>query len=75
MPHRDNAYFSKNSGCTISHKGTSAAAPLASAMIALMLEVNPCLSWRDVQYIIMLTATKVCTHHCSLVTNHLKLFY
>ncbi|KAI2656599.1 Proprotein convertase subtilisin/kexin type 7 [Labeo rohita] len=27
--------------------GTSAAAPLAAGMVALMLQVRPCLSWRD----------------------------
>ncbi|KAG1696482.1 Proprotein convertase subtilisin/kexin type 7 [Nymphon striatum] len=69
MRRPDNSYFSKNSGCTLSHKGTSAAAPLASAMIALMLEANPCLSWRDVQYIIMLTATKLEFNSTKWLTN------
>jgi len=46
-------------GCTESHSGTSAAAPIAAALIALMLEVRPCLTWRDVQYIIAVTAVKV----------------
>ncbi|XP_055958700.1 proprotein convertase subtilisin/kexin type 7 isoform X1 [Patella vulgata] len=46
-------------GCTERHTGTSAAAPLAAGMIALMLQVRPCLTWRDVQYIIILTALKV----------------
>ncbi|MGK7900235.1 MAG: Ig-like domain-containing protein [Hormoscilla sp.] len=36
--------------------GTSAAAPLVSGVIALMLEANPELSWRDVQHIIVETA-------------------
>ena len=36
-------------GCTDSHTGTSAATPLAAGMTALMLEVRPCLTWRDVQ--------------------------
>ncbi|KAM4565754.1 proprotein convertase subtilisin/kexin type 7 [Odontesthes bonariensis] len=45
-------------GCTEGHTGTSAAAPLAAGMVALMLEVRPCLSWRDVQHIIAFTATK-----------------
>jgi proprotein convertase subtilisin/kexin type 7 len=47
------------SGCTESHSGTSAAAPIAAGLIALMLEVRPCLTWRDVQYIIVVTAVKV----------------
>uniref|UniRef100_A0A1I8ILW8 P/Homo B domain-containing protein n=2 Tax=Macrostomum lignano TaxID=282301 RepID=A0A1I8ILW8_9PLAT len=46
-------------GCTSSHGGTSAAAPLAAGMIALMLSARPCLSWRDVQHILVLTAEKV----------------
>ncbi|XP_018543126.1 proprotein convertase subtilisin/kexin type 7 isoform X1 [Lates calcarifer] len=45
-------------GCTEYHTGTSAAAPLAAGMVALMLQVRPCLSWRDVQHIITFTATK-----------------
>ncbi|CAH1796811.1 unnamed protein product [Owenia fusiformis] len=47
------------SGCTDSHSGTSAAAPLAAGMVALMLDTNPCLTWRDIQYIIVLTSVKV----------------
>ncbi|GLD68055.1 proprotein convertase subtilisin/kexin type 7 isoform X1, partial [Lates japonicus] len=45
-------------GCTEGHTGTSAAAPLAAGMVALMLQVRPCLSWRDIQHIITFTATK-----------------
>ncbi|KAK2846932.1 hypothetical protein Q5P01_009931 [Channa striata] len=48
----------KGTGCTEGHTGTSAAAPLAAGMVALMLQVRPCLSWRDVQHIITFTATK-----------------
>ncbi|XP_052806356.1 proprotein convertase subtilisin/kexin type 7-like [Mya arenaria] len=46
-------------GCTEHHTGTSAAAPIAAGLIALMLEVQPCLTWRDIQYLIALTAEKV----------------
>lgn len=49
----------KGTGCTEGHTGTSAAAPLAAGMIALMLQVRPCLTWRDVQHIVVFTATKV----------------
>uniref|UniRef100_A0A672MC53 Proprotein convertase subtilisin/kexin type 7-like n=1 Tax=Sinocyclocheilus grahami TaxID=75366 RepID=A0A672MC53_SINGR len=45
-------------GCTDGHTGTSAAAPLAAGMVALMLQVRPCLSWRDIQHIITYTATQ-----------------
>lgn len=46
-------------GCTETHTGTSATAPLAAGMVALMLQVRPCLTWRDVQHLIAFTATKV----------------
>ncbi|XP_072525325.1 proprotein convertase subtilisin/kexin type 7 isoform X1 [Salminus brasiliensis] len=48
----------QGTGCTDGHTGTSAAAPLAAGMVALMLQVRPCLSWRDVQHIITYTATQ-----------------
>uniref|UniRef100_A0A672IR18 P/Homo B domain-containing protein n=1 Tax=Salarias fasciatus TaxID=181472 RepID=A0A672IR18_SALFA len=48
----------QGTGCTDGHTGTSAAAPLAAGMVALMLQVRPCLSWRDVQHIIAFTATQ-----------------
>ena len=37
--------------CTSTHTGTSASAPLAAGIVALILEVNPDLTWRDVQHI------------------------
>ena len=46
----------KGGGCVTSHGGTSAAGPLAAGMFALVLEVRPDLSWRDMQYIAMETA-------------------
>lgn len=39
--------------------GTSAAAPNASGAIAVLLSVNPSLTWRDVKYILAKTARKV----------------
>lgn len=54
----------QGTGCTEGHTGTSAAAPLAAGMVALMLQVRPCLSWRDVQHIITFTATKVGLMKC-----------
>jgi len=38
-------------GCTSSHTGTSASAPMAAAIVALVLQANSALSWRDVQHI------------------------
>lgn len=45
--------------CTISHGGTSAAAPLAAGIFALVMEVRPDLTWRDLQYLALETAVKV----------------
>lgn len=43
-------------GETFNFGGTSAAAPLVSGVVALMLEANPALSWRDVQQILIHSA-------------------
>jgi len=45
--------------CYTSHGGTSAAGPLVAGIYALMLEANPNLTWRDMQYLTALTAVKV----------------
>ncbi|XP_030764512.1 neuroendocrine convertase 1-like [Sitophilus oryzae] len=45
-----------NNKCTIKHTGTSASAPLAAGIIALALEANPSLTWRDVQHLIVWTS-------------------
>ncbi|KAK7866825.1 hypothetical protein R5R35_005255 [Gryllus longicercus] len=42
--------------CTVKHTGTSASAPLAAGIIALALEVNPELTWRDVQHLVVWTS-------------------
>jgi len=42
--------------CTSQHSGTSAAAPMAAGLIALLLEANPDLTWRDVQHIVAHTS-------------------
>ncbi|XP_022262991.2 proprotein convertase subtilisin/kexin type 4 isoform X4 [Canis lupus familiaris] len=39
--------------CTDKHTGTSASAPLAAGMIALALEANPFLTWRDMQHLVV----------------------
>lgn len=44
---------------TSTFNGTSSAAPVASGVVALMLEANPDLTWRDVKYILARTATQV----------------
>ncbi|KAG0274838.1 pheromone processing endoprotease, partial [Linnemannia exigua] len=45
--------------CFDQHGGTSAAAPIAAGMIALVLSVRPDLNWRDIQYLLMTTAIPV----------------
>jgi len=44
--------------CTMKHSGTSAAAPEAAGVIALALEANPSLTWRDIQHLLVLTSKK-----------------
>ncbi|OPJ86620.1 proprotein convertase subtilisin/kexin type 4 [Patagioenas fasciata monilis] len=39
--------------CTDKHTGTSASAPLAAGIIALALEANPALTWRDMQHLVV----------------------
>ncbi|KAH3901542.1 kexin KEX2 SCDLUD_003039 [Saccharomycodes ludwigii] len=46
-------------GCSDRHGGTSAAAPLAAGVYALVLEANPDLTWRDVQYLTILSSVEV----------------
>lgn len=50
-----------NTNCnyTSVFNGTSAAAPILSGAIALILEANPNLTWRDVKYILAKTASPV----------------
>ncbi|XP_076350282.1 neuroendocrine convertase 1-like [Tachypleus tridentatus] len=45
-----------HNGCTIEHTGTSASAPLAAGIVALVLEANKNLSWRDVQHLVVWTS-------------------
>lgn len=46
---------------TTTFNGTSAAAPMVSGVVALMLEANPNLGWRDVQEILAYSARHVGT--------------
>ena len=49
--------------------GTSAATPLAAGVIALLLQVNPDLGWRDVQEILIRSATKTSPTDSDWATN------
>ncbi|XP_076880973.1 furin (paired basic amino acid cleaving enzyme) a [Brachyhypopomus gauderio] len=53
--------------CTDSHTGTSASAPLAAGIIALALEANKNLTWRDMQHLVVKTSNP---NH--LITNDWK---
>jgi kexin len=45
--------------CYNGHGGTSAAAPLAAGIFALVLQIRPDLTWRDMQYLVMQTAVPI----------------
>ncbi|TRY57783.1 hypothetical protein DNTS_012046 [Danionella cerebrum] len=42
--------------CTDGHTGTSVSAPMVAGVIALTLEANPLISWRDVQHLLVKTS-------------------
>jgi subtilisin-like proprotein convertase family protein len=44
--------------CTNRFGGTSSATPLVAGVVALMLQANPNLTWRDVQYILLESAAQ-----------------
>ena len=55
----DQLNLNPNCNYVSSFNGTSAAAPTVSGVIALMLEANPDLTWRDVKHILVTTSDKV----------------
>ncbi|WP_051206324.1 proprotein convertase P-domain-containing protein [Sporomusa ovata] len=54
---------------TTNAQGTSFAAPIVSGIVALMLEANPNLGYRDVQEILALSAKKVSDANTTWTTN------
>jgi subtilisin-like proprotein convertase family protein len=58
-------------GCYNAGEGTSFSAPVVSGVVALILQANPNLSWRDVQGILAATSQMVVTDDAddTLVTN------
>ena len=48
---------------TLVSQGTSTAAPMVSGVIALMLEANPNLTWRDIQHILIRSSSKIDSNH------------
>ncbi|XP_063057117.1 proprotein convertase subtilisin/kexin type 4-like isoform X2 [Engraulis encrasicolus] len=51
--HRKIVTTDVHGSCTYDHTGTSASAPLAAGIIALALQANPTLTWRDVQHLVV----------------------
>ena len=58
-PLQDDRDLDLNCEYTATFNGTSSAAPVVSGVIALMLEANSSLSWRDVKHILASTARQV----------------
>ena len=66
-----------NTNYTKNFSGTSASCPMVSGVVALMLEANPNLGWRDVKSILAITARKIdsldkdwTTNGSNLAINH-----
>jgi len=66
-------------GCDNAGDGTSYATPAVAGVVALVLEANPNLGWRDIQGILALTAQKVDPESDTWITNaagfHHSTFY
>lgn len=56
-------------GCTDGGVGTSFATPVVSGVVALILQANPNLSWRDMQGVLALTSQQVQPDDSSWTTN------
>uniref|UniRef100_A0A7S4NNF6 P/Homo B domain-containing protein n=1 Tax=Paramoeba aestuarina TaxID=180227 RepID=A0A7S4NNF6_9EUKA len=62
-------------GCFAEFGGTSAAAPMVAGVVALMLDVRPSLTWRDVQGILVESSDIVDPHDDGWMTNDAGLLY
>ena len=58
---------------TSTFNGTSSAAPLVSGVVALMLQVNPKLGWRDVQEVLIRSAAMTQPENPGWFTNSAKI--
>lgn len=65
-----------NTNCnyTVAFSGTSAAAPMASGVLALIMQANPNLTWREIKYILAKTATQVDSDHAAITTHPLATY-
>jgi kexin len=64
----DSAYAAGNRNYTRCMNGTSAATPVVAGVVALMLEANPLLGWRDVRLILAQSARRNNTLDAGWVT-------
>jgi len=60
---------------TFAMNGTSAAAPMVSGALALVLDVCPSLTWRDVRWLIAHTSTKVDVNNSEWIQNGATLWH
>lgn len=65
--------FAKNCQYTALMNGTSSAAPNTAGVVALMLEANPNLSYRDVKHILATTAKKIDASNSGVTSNGVNL--
>lgn len=66
-----------NTDCnyTAFFSGTSAAAPMASGAIALIMQANPQLNWREIKYILAKTAVPSSTNMSAIMDHPLKDYF
>lgn len=62
-----------NRSYTYAMNGSSAAAPMVSGALALVLDMCPTLSWRDIRWLIALSATKIDIKNSQWITNSASL--
>lgn len=67
--HRGITTTSTNGSYIHDFGGTSSATPLAAGVVALLLQSKPTLGWRDVQEILLRSATKINPTHADWVNN------
>ena len=67
----DKGNHSGNADCnyTSSFNGTSSAAPMVSGVVALMLDANPSLTWRDVKHLLAITARQLEVNRPAIMLN------
>ncbi|KAF0482768.1 subtilase [Gigaspora margarita] len=61
--------------CTNMHGGTSAAAPIATGVFSLVLQIRPDLTWRDVQYLAMISAVPFNLNEKEWIRNYAGRLY